>query len=372
MSDLISFNPNRLKFARKRRGLTIVALSSALNITPKTLSNYENGKFEPKDLIDLIAEQLKFPKSFFFKDDIASLDETSVSFRSLSRMTASVRDSALCAAQIAIEFTTWINNKFRLPQPCIPDLNDFDPETAAVTLRDEWAIGELSINNMVHMLESKGVRVFSLSERTLDMDAFSFWIDDQPFVFLNTQKSVERSRFDAAHELGHLVLHKHGTPLGKEAETQAQKFASAFLMPGRSVAARIPHSPSITLNSIINLKSIWKVAASALVRRMYDLNFLSEWIYRNLVIEMSKSGYLKNEPNAIKQRETSKLLPMVFEALRKEGITKDDIAKDICVFSDEIDSLVFGLAIIGLSGKSNKQSGVASENSPKKYLRRVK
>ena len=39
------------------------------------------------------------------------------------------------------------------------------------------------------------------------MDAFSLIRDDRPFAFLNTDRSAERQRFDAAHELGHLLLH---------------------------------------------------------------------------------------------------------------------------------------------------------------------
>jgi hypothetical protein len=47
-----------------------------------------------------------------------------------------------------------------------------------------------------------------------------------------------RGRFDAAHELGHLVMHGHERPLpGPEAEREANQFASAFLMPRADVVA---------------------------------------------------------------------------------------------------------------------------------------
>src|SRR5438094_162699 len=73
-----------------------------------------------------------------------------------------------------------------------------------------------------------------------EVDAFSMWHGETPFVFLNTKKSCERSRFDAAHELGHLVLHRHGVPQGQQAEAEANAFASAFLMPRASVLAMAP------------------------------------------------------------------------------------------------------------------------------------
>src|SRR3546814_15647567 len=93
---------------------------------------------------------------------------------------------------------------------------------------------------MIKLLESKGVHVFSLAEDTKNVDAFSCWRNGQPFVFLNTFKSAERSRFDAAHELAHLVLHRHGGPQGREAETEANQFASALLMPHAALVSTIP------------------------------------------------------------------------------------------------------------------------------------
>lgn len=371
MNNSQSFNPSRLKIARKRRGLTLKALSTAIGVTSKTLSDYENGRRSPKDkLIPIIAKHLKFPTTFFELDDMIRVDETAVSFRSLARMPASVRDSAICAGQIALELCSWLGKKFKLPGSDIPDLREYEPEAAAQALRNEWALGELPIKNMVHLLEAKGVRIFSLSEETHDMDAFSFWMGDHPFIFLNTKKTVERGRFDAAHELGHIVLHKHGTPLGKEAESQANKFASAFLMPQSSIISYTPKFP--TLEAIIKLKSIWLVAAAALVRRMKDLELLTDWYYRSLVIELSKRGYMKSEPNPMAQRETSRLLSILFKALRDEGITKDRIANELCLYTHDIDSLIFNLTMISLNGgsKNTKQDRIKRNNN--NHLRLIK
>ncbi|WP_261371327.1 ImmA/IrrE family metallo-endopeptidase [Yersinia frederiksenii] len=64
---------------------------------------------------------------------------------------------------------------------------------------------------MVHLIEPKGVKVFSLAENCVEVDAFSFWTNRKPFVLLNTIKTSERSRFDATHQLGHLVLHQRSS-----------------------------------------------------------------------------------------------------------------------------------------------------------------
>ncbi|MFD5336500.1 MULTISPECIES: ImmA/IrrE family metallo-endopeptidase [Streptomyces] len=61
-----------------------------------------------------------------------------------------------------------------------------------------------------------------------EVDAFSFWDGEIPFVLLSTEKTAERGRFDAAHELGHLVLHgEEQMPHGPQAEAEAHRFAAA-------------------------------------------------------------------------------------------------------------------------------------------------
>ena len=355
MNELANLTPSRLKFARKRRGITIKKLSEKLGVTARTLSSYENGTSTPKKLsLSLLSELLHFPESFFFLNDVEPINQDAVSFRSLARMSATVRDAALHASNITLQFTALIDKKFETPKVSLPELTGYDPDSADDVIRNNWSLGEIPISNMVHLLESKGVMVFSLAEDTNDMDAYSFWMNNRPFVFLNTRKSVERSRFDAAHELGHLLLHRHALPThiapigkeaelevprGKEAESEANKFASALLMPEKSVVAHSVRYP--TLASIISLKSLWLVSAAALIRRLKDLELLSEWQYRILNIELSRHGYLKKEPKPILKRETSKLLPMLFQALKEDGISKNDIAKELGYFVSDLNMLMF-------------------------------
>ena len=345
MKTVLTFNPNRLKLARARRMLTIKALADVVDMTSKMISNYENGRNDiPPETLEKLSNALNYPVEFFKGDDIEELDPEWVSFRSMKGMKARQRDAALSAGSIAILFNEWLECQFQLPGNTLCDLRDIEPEAAASALREKWGLGEQAIRNMIHLLESKGVRVFSLAEKNKEVDAYSFWKDGKAFVFLNTFKSSERSRFDAAHELGHLVLHKHGGPRGREAEYEADRFASAFLMPPGSVKSVAHFLPSI--ESLIKLKKRWLVSVAALVRRLKDLGIISEWHYRGLNIELSKRGMLKKEPMSIK-RETSQILPKVFRSLRKEGVSKYHIAKQLSVPVEEIDQLVFGLAFVG-------------------------
>src|SRR5262249_39830512 len=317
------FNPSRLTWARRRRGLTKTKLAASIDVELRSVSAYETGEFAPEaDRLGRIARLLRFPEAFFFGDDLEAPAADTASFRALSKMTAGQRDTALGSGAIALLLNEWIESRFDLPEPEVPDLGrDASPEGAAEAVRRAWGLGELPIKNMVHLLEAKGVRVYSLAIDAAEGDAFSMWRRDRPFVFLNTLKSAEHGRFDAAHELGHLVLHRHAAPNGQEAEQDANAFASALLMPAASVRANAPRFA--TIDQLMQLKKIWNVSLAALTYRLHRLGLLTDWHYRKLYIEISSRGYRKSEPDG-GPREVSQVLQKVFNALRQDGVTKHD------------------------------------------------
>jgi Zn-dependent peptidase ImmA (M78 family) len=343
------FSGARLRLARQRRGLTAAQVADACGVSRRMLSSWEGGHAQPYERhLQAAVEALAFPREFFFGPQPAEPPVELASFRALSKMTARERDRALAAAVLAFELSDWIDQRFDLPQPDLPDLRGVGPEEAAQMIRAQWGLGELPIGNIVHLIESKGVRVFSLADDTANVDAYSLWRGHAPFIFLNTRKSAERDRLDAAHELGHLVLHRdHLEPRGREREQEADAFASALLMPRSSVLAHVPRSP--TLGQLIQLKRIWKVAVAALVYRLGTLDLLTEWQKRQLWIEIGRQGYRRKEPDGI-PRETSQLLAKVFAALRAEGVTRRDVSRELRLRVEDLDALIFGLVAVPVEG----------------------
>ncbi len=95
-------------------------------------------------------------------------------------------------------------------------------------------------------------------------------------------------RFDAAHELGHLVMHADAAPGSSEIETEAHRFAGAFLAPAEPFLAEWPGW--LNWDHIFELKRRWGVSAAALVRRAYDLGALTEASYRRANIRLRQFG----------------------------------------------------------------------------------
>lgn len=334
------FNPIRLSIARKRRMLTKKGFADLVGVAVHTIIRCEQGETCPTEAtVAKFAEVLGFPVEFFYRSNIEMADPNMVSFRSQRAMTAAERDAALAAGALGFEISDWVESKFNLPEVRVPDLSLYDPETAAVLLRQDWGLGEEPISNMVHLLESKGVRIFSLAENTKRVNAFSLWRGDRPFVFLNTMKTAENSRFDAAHELGHLVLHQDGKTTGRVAEDQANDFASALLMPKAAVLASIQNVYSI--DQLITLKAKWRVSLSALTVRLHRLGVLTDWRYRDFCIQI-RTRYKDTEPAGI-NRERSVVWQKVMQSLWSERMTQLDIAKVLCVPEAEVSALIFGV-----------------------------
>ncbi|MEA3250573.1 MAG: XRE family transcriptional regulator [Pseudomonadota bacterium] len=340
------FNPERLLMARKRKGLTAKALSELADITTVTISRIEKGANAPDEqTVRKIAAALGYPESFFYQGDLESLDTDAVSFRSLSKMTAKEKNAALTAGRFGLALVGWVEERFSLPSANLIDLShETNPEVAARLLRQHWNIGVKPIGNVVHLLEAQGVRFLSLAENTASVDAYSFWKGGKPYVYLNSFKSAERSIFDTAHELGHLVLHCHGhATSSKEAEREANAFASAFLMPREDV---ISHAPRfITTDTVIKFKKRWRVSAFAMAYRFHALGLISEWQYKSICIELSRRGFRTGEPGGI-EREQSAVWPKIFARLWAEKVTKHQIAAELSLPTDEVSSLVDGLTVI--------------------------
>ena len=326
----IGFSANRLTTARQCRGLTMKALADALGVSQPAVTAYEQGIKKPEpSRIDDIARILDFPRGYFFGPDFDEIPDSAISFRARRALTATVRDKVLGRSKHASSLLSGaLRKRFKYPDVDLPALTHETPETAARLLRNHWKLGFGPVSNMVHLLEAKGVEVYWLSEASPCVDALSYHRGQQPFVFLNTHKDAgERGRFDAAHELGHLVLHRNLKVLDNhKVEAEADQFASAFLLPQEQFTLECPRLP--VLVHYLPLKARWGTSVQAMIRRSYDLGILSKWHYENSFKELSRRGWRTEESGKL-QREQSGIHNKAYKRLSEKGVTPDDFAKAV-------------------------------------------
>lgn len=345
--------PSRLTLARQRRALTMAGLGEETGISSRVLAAWEDGAAQPApaDTVRLAAA-LRFPASFLTAPGIGRIPAGAASFRAPWKMTVPDRDAALAAARLAVCLDDWTVDRFRLPDPAVPDLPGIDPEACAETVRSRWGLGQSPASDMLALLEARGVRVFTLAADCAAADTFSAIWKGTPYVFLAQGKSPGRTRLDLATELGHLVMHSgSGPPAGPGAAREAARFAAAFLMPRAGILAACGRSPDA--HQILRARLRWKVPALTLATRLRDLDLLDEHEYHAGCGNLSRPVYRAATPGSI-PRETSQVWAKVFTALRAEGITPAAVARDLHLTPAELAAHIMGLVPVAVAGNAAK------------------
>lgn len=287
------FDPRRLTLARRLKKLSKKELAERVQVSPASITQYEAGRTVPaEDTQARLALACGVAQSYFARTpgrrrpDFASQSF----FRSLRASTQVERDQADAMAEHVMDIAVELDARVHLPDVTVPSIptetgSREEIEKIAATVREIWGLDGTPVPHMVRLLEYHGVVVARLQSKSPEsrLDAFSKWFGDRPLVVLWADKSDKaRSRFDAAHELGHLVMHSDAEPASIEQERQANFFAAAFLMPTPEVDGDLClSSPTASeWSEVFSRRAHWGVSAKALLYRSRQLGALPEIAYR--------------------------------------------------------------------------------------------
>lgn len=360
-----AFISNRLKEAREARGLSITSLAELTDISKQSISSYEKGNNPSIYALTKIAQRLNMPIQFFYKP-IFNRDNNPIFFRSLAAATKRVRLRAERRLNWLEEIIEYLGQYIYFRQVRLPKVDiDSDPnalsihdiEDIAMKCRHEWGLGNGPISNMVNLLEMQGAIVIRDKLDSETLDSFSKWYAHKnvPIIILGDDKrSAVRSRMDAAHEAGHLIMHRSIDKIGKYfklIEDQAFRFGSAFLLPAESFTKDFL-SPGLDI--FVMMKSKWKVAVSAMIRRCYDLNIIDSDRYEKLFIYYNKRGWRRKEPldDTISIEPPLFLRKCIEMIIEKEVQSKENIAINLSLSLSDIEDML-NLPRGFLTGKSS-------------------
>ena len=342
----------RIKQGRILRGFSQEQLGKKIGVTRQAISNCE------KDTISLntanllkISEILELPLSFFYKPPTENNSDKVIFFRSKD---IPKKTKEQLREEINIfdkEVVKYFEQYVKLPSLNLPDLSDilkhgtynYKKETiieVCKKIREHWGLGNKPIDNLAYILQANG---FIISRQYIDQDktdAFSQKIDNNYIFISGNKECAVRSRFDLAHELGHLILHDNieiDEFEDKIIEKDADLFASEFLYPSEVFLEDI-QDYSLGFERFIELKEKWKVSIQLLVRKCKDLGVISEEKYIYFQKRISFNKWRKKEP--LDDRivlEKPRLFEDVIELLIEENIlTKKDILMNIDLEKNDI------------------------------------
>ncbi len=312
----------RLAALRMFRGRTQSDLARALGKSQATVARYETDGLNAGPALEGLVRELDADPSYFLGSDVAIPDSGAVSFR--KRRSATLKERSRARAAVALAsgvLSPAVRRTLRLPPVDVPDLSEEGPIAAARLLRAHWGMGSGPVGHMVRLLEAKGVAVYFLDGSSKTLDALCAWQEGIPYVLLSTAKlDGARARFDAAHELGHLVLHQgldHGDEDRPAFENEANQFASEFLAPIASYPRECPRRFDIDAFSL--LRGRWGMSIQALVRRGRDCGCLSDWQYQDAYRRMAGLGWRSGPEPGCPTREESFVHARLFDVLGDRG-----------------------------------------------------
>jgi Zn-dependent peptidase ImmA (M78 family)/transcriptional regulator with XRE-family HTH domain len=308
------FDPARLALARRLAGMPRARLAQAVEVTAAAVTQFEKGLTKPTvPVVEQLSRVLGVPPEFFRAGQpVPSLPAASAHFRSLRATTSLERERALAFAELTLAVFTAVEQYVDLPPPALPDLDvppDLTPADVtrlAGEARRHLGLDAGPVPHMVRLLEAHGVVVVRLdSDDVRRVDAFCHHHGGRPVVLLNPAKGDKaRSRFDAAHELGHLLMHHDTEPGSRLVENQANAFAAEFLAPAAEIADALPGRIDwVTLQA---LKRHWGVSVKALVYRSHVLGRFDHGTYQRALRGLAEMGL--PEPGSLGPPETPVLL----------------------------------------------------------------
>lgn len=326
--------PKRLEQALAARQLSKAQLASLVGVTASTVTKWCQGTQKPEaETFDRIASVLNFQPHWFTRADLPAVSPPL--YRSNASALKTARAKLEAHAALTQECAYLFSEHIDFPQVNLPirdfrdpeEISDSDIEFAAEECRRLWQLGSGPIQDLMLAAEGAGIIVVREETEITAIEGLSAWSDVlfRPIILLSSDKANGfRSRFDLAHEIGHLILHKN-IPRAEERdrhnqmEKQAHRFAGALLLHAQTFASEVRIPP--TLDNLLILKQRWGASVAAMTMRLHALGMLRDDEKLNLFKRRSARWGTKAEPFDDKWvPEKPRLLKRTIELLAEAGV----------------------------------------------------
>lgn len=360
------FQKDRLGQILAVRRLTQVQLASMVSVSPATISKWRAGTQAPeREALERLAGVVNVTPEWFTRHPAAKV--STPLFRSNASAHVAARAMLEARLEWAQDVAAALMEFVDYPDVNLPARSYTDPEEitaedieqAACECRDLWSLGRSMVQDLALAVEGAGVILVREETGIAQIEGLSAWSEvlGRPLILLSADKdNGYRSRFDLAHELGHLVLHRHiKRPTERDRhkllEQQAHRFAGAFLLPAETFSTEV-RMPA-TLDDLLLLKRRWGVSAAAIIMRLRALELLDEDGALTLFKRRSARWGAKSEPgDGDRMPEQPRLLRRTIDLLVDEKVMPlDAIPRHVGLAASDVESLA-GLPEGYFQGKS--------------------
>lgn len=290
----VKINTNMFALAREAKGISQVELAEKIGTSQVNINRWETGAFDiSKESFIKAAEVLDLPESFFFQEGEFAPPTFYRKRDKVSKKMLDVVDANINLYRLQIGL---LIKAAQLETPVVPNLGELSPKEAAQALRKKWKVSKGPVDNLTDLLEGHGIILVSFDFETERIDSRSILTDARyPVIFTNKSLLGDRLRFTLAYELGHLVMHAYNRPNFEiDPGHNANLFAAEFLMPEKDILP--DYKSGVTLQTLSELKTKWRVSMQSLLYRAADLELLTPNQKRYLLGQFNDMGIRRREP----------------------------------------------------------------------------
>lgn len=347
MKDIIA---KRIKSARTLAGLSLRELSDKMNgiVSHNAITKYEKGLMMPDSKVLLaLANTLNVKVDYFFRPYTIEIDN--IEFRKKSKLpekeVKSIKEEAIDTIARYIELEQFLNigSEFENPIHHMRICDGEDVEVAVNALLNSWKIGFNALPNVIELLEDKEIKVIELNANE-HFDGLSGWSNSKiPVIVINKNYPIERKRFTALHELGHLLLSFDENLEPKVKEKLCHRFAGAMLMPKETFLLEFGENRrGVSLPELIAIKEAYGISIQALMARAKSLGVITEAYYIEFRMWVNKAEDHKKEigfGSYVGKEHSTRFKQLLYRAASEEVISMSKAAnlanQKLATFRDE-------------------------------------
>jgi len=341
-----AFEPRRLRQARHLARITKQKLSERVAVSAAAIGQYESGINSPRpEVLERLARELGQPIRFFASGrPFAPLEASDTHFKTLRSTTVGERQKALAFTEQVWELMHALERWVQFPPLSLPEPPEAADKPARVqariaadAIRDHWGIPQgQPFPHLTRTAETQGILVvfadFAGADEVARVSAFSTSKLSRPIVVTPPDRvdDVYTHRFNLAHEIGHLILHREDVHGEVEIERQANAFAGELLLPEKTMRNTLP--TRVDWNVLAELSAVWGVEVKALIYRARELGMLSDSAARRAYQRLQafrNAGLFGPSPTARYEGESPVLLRRAFEYAQTQGVTIGSLAYDL-------------------------------------------
>jgi len=321
---------NKIKYYRLKNNMTLDELAYKLSCTKAAISQYENDKRDPDEsTIKKLADAFNISWIKLMPNINNKLSFQHFSFR--KKTSAKRNDIELlkqdieskCQERIDVMSILDIlpNKPFKAKRL---DINKSTYENSLIIRKEIGVALKGPIYSITDTLETLGIIMLTFNCPD-EIEGLNGLVNNIPYIFFNSNRTIERQRFTIIHELCHLFFNNSNLSIDdNELEKYINNLTGNVLISDDDIENEFGDiiSMSIYLRDAMSRK--YKISPLCLMKRLLECRVINETYYKNYFKIMNSSNLKKKDITLLDNSDSE--LPKAFTNQVYRALTNELIS----------------------------------------------